>query len=136
MNGERSDIDACGRSGEADTQGRGSATDRRPSQTRGCVVRGEYALRSAQRAGAIVVIGVGLDIQPQDYFHLEPLRWLLGAIMTATRKVTDQGWMLRSRQVRITGLSSSSRLLVSTGAAGRFNHMVCLAGVEHVLALN
>ena len=83
-----------------------------------------------------VVIGVGRGVQPGDYDALEPLRALLGAELGATRKVTDEGWLPRSRQVGITGRSIAPRLFVSVGASGKFNHTVGLRAAGTVLAIN
>jgi electron transfer flavoprotein alpha subunit len=87
-------------------------------------------------AEAAVVIGVGRGVQPDEYDALEPLRVLLGAELGATRKVTDEGWLPRSRQVGITGRSIAPRLYVSVGASGKFNHTVGLRAARTVLAIN
>ena len=77
-------------------------------------------------AEAHTVIGVGMGVPPDAYDDLEPLRTLLGAELGATRKVTDKGWLPRSRQIGITGRSIAPRLFVSIGASGKFNHAVGL----------
>jgi electron transfer flavoprotein alpha subunit len=87
-------------------------------------------------AEATVVIGVGQGIPPEDYGELEPLRLALGAELAATRKVTDQGWLPRARQVGITGRSIAPRLYVSLGTSGKFNHMVGVRAARSVLAIN
>jgi electron transfer flavoprotein alpha subunit len=87
-------------------------------------------------ADADVVIGVGRGVAPDEYEELEPLRTLLGAELGATRKVTDEGWLPRSRQVGITGRSIAPRLFVSIGASGKFNHTVGLRAASTVLAIN
>jgi electron transfer flavoprotein alpha subunit len=87
-------------------------------------------------AEAEVVIGVGQGVPPDAYDELEPLRALLGAELGATRKVTDKGWLPRSRQVGITGRAIAPRLFVSIGASGKFNHTVGLRAAETVLAIN
>jgi electron transfer flavoprotein alpha subunit len=85
---------------------------------------------------ADVVIGVGHAIPPQQYVLLEPLAHVLGAEMGCTRKVTDEGWMPRARQIGITGRSIQPRLFVSLAAAGKFNHVVGVRGALNVLAVN
>ena len=87
-------------------------------------------------AEAAVVIGVGRGVAPDEYDALEPLRALLGAELGATRKVTDEGWLPRARQVGITGRSIAPRLFVSIGASGKFNHTVGLRAARTVLAIN
>jgi electron transfer flavoprotein alpha subunit len=87
-------------------------------------------------AEAAVVMGIGRGVGPDEYNALEPLRGLLGAELGATRKVTDEGWLPRARQVGITGRSIAPRLFVSIGASGKFNHTVGLRAARTVLAIN
>jgi electron transfer flavoprotein alpha subunit len=87
-------------------------------------------------AEAAVVMGVGRGVAPSEYDALEPLRTLLAAELGATRKVTDEGWLPRARQVGITGRSIAPRLFVSIGASGKFNHTVGLRAARTVLAIN
>lgn len=90
----------------------------------------------AELAGARVVIGIGQGVPPEEYGEIEVLRRSLGASIGATRKVTDRGWMPRSRQIGITGVSISPRLFISICASGRFNHTSGFQAADHVLAVN
>ncbi len=87
-------------------------------------------------AQARAVIGVGRGVPPERYDDLEPLRALLNAELGATRKVTDNGWLPRSRQIGITGRAIAPRLFVSVGASGKFNHTVGVRAAQTVLAIN
>ncbi len=87
-------------------------------------------------AEASAVIAVGMGVPPEEYEALEPLRLALRAEFGATRKVTDQGWLPRSRQIGITGRAVAPRLLVSIGASGKFNHTVGMRAAGTVLAIN
>ena len=87
-------------------------------------------------AEADAVVGVGRGVDPDDYTALEPLLAVLGAELGATRKVTDNGWLPRARQIGITGRSIAPRLFVSIGASGKFNHMVGVRSARTVLAIN
>jgi electron transfer flavoprotein alpha subunit len=87
-------------------------------------------------ARAEAVVGVGGGVPPEGYPALRPLLQALGAELAGTRRVTDQGWLPRSRQVGITGLSISPRLYVALGVAGTFNHTVATRGAGTVLAVN
>ncbi|HEX5615358.1 MAG TPA: FAD-binding protein [Acidimicrobiia bacterium] len=87
-------------------------------------------------ADAAVIIGVGRGVAPDEYDALEPLQRLLGAELGASRKVTDEGWLPRSRQIGITGRSIAPRLFVSIGASGKFNHSVGWRAAHTVLAVN
>lgn len=87
-------------------------------------------------AAADMVIGLGQAIPPDRYSELDDLARVLGAELGCTRKVTDQGWMPRARQIGITGLSIQPRLFVSLAASGKFNHTVGIRGAANVLAVN
>jgi electron transfer flavoprotein alpha subunit len=87
-------------------------------------------------ARADAVIGVGAAVQPDEYERLSALAALLGAELAATRKVTDQGWAPRARQIGITGRSIAPRLYVAVGLSGKFNHMVGVRAAGTVVAIN
>lgn len=91
--------------------------------------------RQLSRASCVVVVGVG--VCPDYYPLVEELRGQLSAgPLGATRRVTDAGWLPRSRQIGITGRSVAPFLLVSIAASGRFNHAVGFRGASYVLAIN
>lgn len=87
-------------------------------------------------AAAEVVLGVGRGVDPERYGELEGLRRRLGAELAATRKVTDQGWMARARQVGITGRTVSPRLFVAVGASGKAYHSIGFRTAGFVLGIN
>ena len=114
-----------------------------PVLTRALGLRGRVRVLSDRRdddvetlARAAVVIGVGTGVAPEDYAALSPLAAALGAELAATRKVTDQGWAPRARQVGITGRSIAPRLYVAVGLSGKFNHMVGVRAAGTVVAIN
>ncbi len=85
---------------------------------------------------ADVVVGVGAGVEPAEYDLVQPLVDVLGAAWAATRKVTDQGWQPRSRQIGLTGRSLAPRLYVAVGLSGSFNHLVGVRGAGKILAVN
>ncbi len=87
-------------------------------------------------ADATTVVGVGMGVDPDDYPLLDPLLTLLNAPLAATRKVTDAGWLPRSRQVGITGRSIAPRLFIAIGSSGKFNHAVGIGQAGTVVAIN
>jgi electron transfer flavoprotein alpha subunit len=113
------------------------------SVTRAVGTRGRVRILGDRRnddvetlARAAVVIGVGTGVAPEEYAALSPLAALLGAELAATRKVTDNGWAPRARQVGITGRSIAPRLYVALGLSGKFNHMVGVRSAGTILAVN
>jgi len=87
-------------------------------------------------ATAAAVVGVGAGVDPSEYLRLGPLLSALCAELAATRKVTDQGWLPRSRQVGLTGRSLAPRLYVAIGLSGKFNHLIGVRGAGLILAIN
>ena len=87
-------------------------------------------------AEAQAVVGVGVGVDPADYPALDELLSVLGAELAATRKVTDNGWLPRARQIGITGRSVAPRLFVSIGASGKFNHAIGVRAARTVLCIN
>ncbi|MCL4448868.1 MAG: FAD-binding protein [Actinobacteria bacterium] len=90
---------------------------------------------------ADVLVGIGIGVIPDDYRLLDPLlvslkNLGLAAQLVATRKVTDRGWLPRSRQIGLTGRSVSPNLFISIGASGKFNHSVGFRSSKVVLAIN
>jgi electron transfer flavoprotein alpha subunit len=85
---------------------------------------------------AETVIGIGAGVKPQDLDCISPLAEALGAQIAATRKVTDQGWLPRGRQVGITGHSIAPKLYVALGVAGKFNHVIGVQSAGVIVAVN
>jgi electron transfer flavoprotein alpha subunit len=87
-------------------------------------------------ASARAVVSVGAGVEPARYGELEPLLAAIGGTLAATRKVTDNGWLPRARQIGITGRSIQPALYVAVGVSGKFNHTVGVRSAGTVLAIN
>jgi electron transfer flavoprotein alpha subunit len=87
-------------------------------------------------ARAPALIGVGMGVLPSAYGQLNPLLSLLDAELVGTRKVTDQDWLPRTRQVGLTGHSVAPTLYLAIGLSGKFNHLVGVRRARTVLAVN
>ena len=121
-----------------------SAADPRPTVIEPPVparIRTESVTRSdddpgeLNRARAVVAVGVG--VAPDGYPVIDELRAALGgAAIGATRRVTDRGWLPRSRQIGVTGHSVAPRLLIAVGSSGRFNHTVGIGNAGVLMAIN
>lgn len=83
-----------------------------------------------------IVIGIGAGVPNNQYQDIYRLADLLGAQIAATRKVTDRGWIQRSRQIGITGRSISPRLYIAVGLSGKYNHLVGVNGAQSIVAIN
>ncbi len=89
------------------------------------------ALLTARR-----IVGVGAGVVADDVDALRPLLEVLDAELAATRRVTDQGWLPRARQVGITGHQVAPDLYLAIGVSGKFNHMVGVRGARAIVAIN
>ena len=85
---------------------------------------------------ARVVIGVGRGVAPEDYPVIDALADRIGAVTCATRKVTDEGWMPRARQVGITGHTIAPDLYIAVGTSGKFNHMIGVRSAGTIVGIN
>lgn len=83
-----------------------------------------------------VVIGIGLGVLPNDRWRLDSLLKVAGAELAATRKVADRGWLPRSSQIGVTGISIAPALYIAIGISGSFNHMVGLNQAGTIVAVN
>jgi electron transfer flavoprotein alpha subunit len=91
---------------------------------------------SGELASAKVVVGVGSGVGPEGYQQVDELVQLLGGVLVATRKVTDRGWLPRTRQVGLTGQAIAPDLYVVIGASGKLNHMIGARGAKAIVAIN
>jgi electron transfer flavoprotein alpha subunit len=119
--------------------GSGTAAARSASMSeRGRVLLAEHAVNDdPERLGlAAAVVCVGQGVDPSRYGELQPLLDALGAELAGTRKVTDAGWLPRSRQIGLTGRAVAPAVYLLIGASGKFNHMVGTRGAGLVVAVN
>lgn len=121
-----------------------SAADPRPTVIEPPVparIRTESVTRSDDNPGELnrarAVVAVGVGVAPDGYPVIDELRAALGgAAIGATRRVTDRGWLPRSRQIGVTGHSVAPRLLIAAGSSGRFNHTVGIRNAGVLMAIN
>ncbi len=85
-----------------------------------------------------VSIGVGKGVgSAEKIADLAALGDVLGgAVLSATRDVTDLGWLPRQHQVGLTGRAISPRLFIAVGIRGAFEHTVGLRKAGTIVAIN
>jgi electron transfer flavoprotein alpha subunit len=86
--------------------------------------------------GGRAIVAVGVAVRPEDYPRLGPLLAALDAELAATRRVTDQGWLPRTRQVGLTGHSVAPDFYMAVGLSGKANHMIGSRSARTVVAVN
>jgi electron transfer flavoprotein alpha subunit len=84
-----------------------------------------------------VLVSVGRGIQSRDNLPLvEELAAALGAALSASRPIVDQGWLPKTRQVGKSGMSVRPKLYVAVGISGAPEHLEGMRGAELVVAIN
>ncbi|MCE2465406.1 MAG: FAD-binding protein [Dehalococcoidia bacterium] len=100
-------------------------------------VHHEEDAQGLELAAARVVMGVGMGIGgPENLPAIQELAQSLGAVIAATRNVTDAGWLPRQVQVGLTGRAIAPQLYIAVGIRGDFNHMVGLQKAGTIIAIN
>lgn len=100
-------------------------------------VHHEEDAQGLELAAARVVMGVGMGIGgPENLPAIQELARSLGAVVAATRNVTDAGWLPRQVQVGLTGRAIAPQLYIAVGIRGDFNHMVGLQKAGTIIAIN
>ncbi len=88
-------------------------------------------------ADAQIVIGVGKGIGGTDGIKMaQELADTLGGVIAASRAVVDTGWLPYSRQVGQTGKTISPKLYIACGISGAIQHIVGLANIKTIVAIN
>lgn len=100
-------------------------------------VHHEEDAQGLELAAARVVMGVGMGIGgPENLPAIQEMAHSLGAVIAATRNVTDAGWLPRQVQVGLTGRAIAPQLYIAVGIRGDFNHMVGLQKAGTIIAIN
>lgn len=86
---------------------------------------------------ADLLIAVGRGIGSQDNLELvQELADVLGAPLAASRPITDQGWLPKSRQVGKSGLKVKPRAYLMFGISGAPEHLEGMRNAELIIACN
>lgn len=86
---------------------------------------------------AELLVSVGRGIGSQDNLEVaEELAQALGAPLSASRPVIDQGWLPKSRQVGKSGLKVKPKAYVMLGISGAPEHIEGMRDAELIIACN
>jgi electron transfer flavoprotein alpha subunit len=84
-----------------------------------------------------ILVSVGRGIQTQDNISLaEELAAALGAAVSGSRPVIDQGWLPLTRQVGKSGMNVKPKLYLALGISGAPEHWEGMKGAQCVIAVN
>jgi electron transfer flavoprotein alpha subunit len=84
-----------------------------------------------------VLVSVGRGIQSRDNLAVvEALAEALGAAVSASRPIVDQGWLPKTRQVGKSGMTVKPKLYLAVGISGAPEHLEGMRGAGCVVAVN
>jgi electron transfer flavoprotein alpha subunit len=86
---------------------------------------------------ADLLVSVGRGIGSQDNLELvQALADALGAPLSSSRPITDQGWLPKTRQVGKSGLKVKPKVYLTFGISGAPEHLEGMRGAELIIACN
>ena len=84
-----------------------------------------------------ILVSVGRGIGGQENIGLaQELADALGATVTASRPVTDAGWLPKTRQVGKSGRTVKPKLYLACGISGAPEHLEGMSDAELIIAIN
>jgi len=84
-----------------------------------------------------LLVSVGRGIGSQDNISVvEELAEALGAALSASRPIVDQGWLPKTRQVGKSGMTVKPKLYLAVGISGAPEHLEGMRGAETIVAIN
>ena len=83
----------------------------------------------------LVSIGRGIG-GPENIELAQELAVALGAAVSASRPVTDAGWLPKTRQVGKSGLTVKPKVYLALGISGAPEHLEGMRGAELIIAVN
>ncbi len=86
-------------------------------------------------ASRIVGGGAGLDSN-ERFDRLDRFAGAIGAVMGATRVITDRSWVHHDRQIGTTGVVIDPELYLSFGVSGAVQHTSGLGHPDHIISVN
>lgn len=87
--------------------------------------------------GADILVSVGRGIGSQDNLEeVQELADALGAPLSASRPITDAGWLPKTRQVGKSGLKVKPKVYLTFGISGAPEHLEGMRDAELIIACN
>ncbi len=87
------------------------------------------------QAPILVSIGRGIKA-PENIPLAEKLAKAMGAELSASRPICDEGWLPMERQIGSSGQTVSPKLYMALGISGAIQHVVGMKGARCIVAIN
>ncbi|AUV80432.1 electron transfer flavoprotein subunit alpha/FixB family protein [Salinigranum rubrum] len=86
---------------------------------------------------ADVLVSVGRGIEEEENLELvEELADALGATLSASRPIVDNGWLPKNRQVGQSGKVVTPDVYLAVGISGAVQHVAGMKGSDTIIAIN
>ncbi len=86
---------------------------------------------------ADVLVSVGRGIEEEDNIPLiEELADTLGATLSSSRPIVDNGWLPKNRQVGQSGKVVTPDVYIAIGISGAVQHVAGMKGADTIIAIN
>lgn len=86
---------------------------------------------------AEVLVSVGRGIEEEENIELvEELADALGATLSSSRPIVDNGWLPKNRQVGQSGKTVTPEIYIAIGISGAVQHVAGMKGAETIVAIN
>lgn len=84
-----------------------------------------------------VLVSIGRGIGgPENIELAQELADALGSVVSASRPITDAGWLPKTRQVGKSGLTVKPKVYLAFGISGAPEHLEGMRGAELIIAVN
>ncbi len=86
---------------------------------------------------ADVLVSIGRGIEDEDNLPLiEELADALGATLSSSRPIVDNGWLPQNRQVGQSGKVVTPDVYIAIGISGAVQHVAGMKGADTIIAIN
>ncbi|WP_255151033.1 electron transfer flavoprotein subunit alpha/FixB family protein [Halorarius halobius] len=86
---------------------------------------------------ADVLVSIGRGIEEEDNLPLvEALAETLGATLSSSRPIVDNGWLPKNRQVGQSGKVVTPDVYIAIGISGAVQHVAGMKGSDTIIAIN
>ncbi|ELZ94970.1 electron transfer flavoprotein subunit alpha [Haloferax mucosum ATCC BAA-1512] len=86
---------------------------------------------------ADVLVSVGRGIEEEENIELvQNLADALGATLSSSRPIVDNGWLPKDRQVGQSGKVVTPKVYLAVGISGAVQHVAGMKGAETIIAIN